>query len=50
MVNPYIQTLEEDEWKLNIASEMIDIKSGKLMVETVSYKELEEICEFICSS
>ena len=46
---PYIEVPIGDEWKLNMAKEIINIKSDTLIVNGISQKELDDICAYICS-
>ena len=45
----YLRVEENDEWKINIVKELIEIRSGGLEVPGMDSDELEEILEFICT-
>ena len=40
----------KDEWKIPLAQDIVDIKSGKLIINDISTQELEAIEDFVCSS
>ena len=43
----YVNVPSNDEWKVNIAKEIVDIKNKRLDVDGFSYKELNEMLEII---
>ena len=44
----YCPVLEEDFWKVTLAKELIDIRSGDATVENFSKEEIESILTDIC--
>ena len=47
---PYVDIPKDDGWKIPMAREIMNIKSGKLKVEMMSRDEVDQIGEFVCSS
>ena len=45
----YEPVCEENEWKINLAMELIDIKHGDATLEQFSSLEVEDILEHICT-
>ena len=45
----YYKVEENDDWKVKIAKELIEIRSGDLEVPGMEVEELKEILEFICT-
>ena len=39
-----------DEWRLNMLKELIDVKWGQAVVENLSDSEIDDIIEDICTS
>ena len=46
----YAPTKLQDVWKIASVREIVDIKAGMKTVENLTYDELEEILEFLCTS
>ncbi len=46
----YADVSEEDQWRINIAKEIIGIKFRNLIVPSLSPEELDDIMEFVCCS
>lgn len=46
---PYKRIPDGDGWKVGLAKEIIDIKSGKLGIPKFTISEINEICNSICS-
>ena len=40
----------ENEWKIEIAKELLEVQSGCLQLEHFSFKEVQEMLSFICIS
>ena len=47
---PYAEIDMNDAWKIPLARDIVDIKSGKLTINDMSTQELEAIEELVCSS
>ena len=45
----YYKLEENEEWKVNIAEELIDIRHGGLEVPGMEDDELKEILDYICT-
>ena len=45
----YYKLEENEEWKANIAQELIDIRHGGLKVPRMEADELKEILDYICT-
>ena len=39
-----------DEWRITMVKELIDVKWGQAVIENLSYEEIDDIIEDICSS
>ena len=46
----YVQVPEGSDWKIGMVAEMLNVKAGYLQVTNFTFKELDDICEFLCSS
>ena len=41
---------KDDEWKIGVVKELIDVKQGELGVEGFNPTEISEILQFVCTS
>ena len=39
-----------DEWRITMVKELIDVKWGQAVIENLSHREIDDIIEDICSS
>ena len=46
----YSPVLPENQWKLDMVKEIIDVQADQLNVENFSRQELEEMMEYLCTS
>ena len=46
----YCPVESENEWKIEIAKELLEVQSGCLQLEHFSFKEVQEMLSFICIS
>ena len=41
---------EKDEWRINVAKELLQVKAGDLEIEGFDYKEIKDMTELICTT
>ena len=41
---------EENKWKIDIAKELLEVRSGNMELENFKSKEVQEMLSFICTS
>lgn len=41
---------DEDEWEINVAKELLQVKAGELKIEGFNFKEVKDMTELICTS
>ena len=46
----YSKVLPENQWKVKMVKEIIDVQADQLIVENFSREELEEIMDYLCTS
>ena len=46
----YHQLDDSEKWKVPIIKELIDAKHGRIEIENLSYEEMDETLEFLCTS
>ena len=46
----YCPADSENEWKIDIAKELLDVQSGDLQLGQFNFKEVQEMLSFICTS
>ena len=47
---PYYTIPEGNEWKIELVNEIVNVKAGIANVNNFTVEELNDICEFVCSS
>ena len=45
---PYSNIPEDAEWRLNLATEILAIKSGDLNLSNITHRDLDSILEEVC--
>ena len=48
--HPYVDVPEGNDWKIGAVAEILNVKAGYLQVTNFTFKELDDMCEFLCSS
>ena len=46
----YAPVQSDDEWKIQLVNELINLKHDKLVLDNLSKEEVDEIIEFLCTS
>ena len=46
----YCAVDEQNEWKIDVAKELLEVKSGTLQVDNFSFKEIDQMMSLICTS
>ena len=46
----YSPVLPENQWKVDMVKEIIDVQADQLNVEKFSREELQEMMEYLCTS
>ena len=46
----YHQLHDSEKWKVPIIKELIDAKHGRIEIENLSYEEMDETLDFLCTS
>ena len=46
----YAEAKPEDEWRVSMVQEIIDVKAGQSRIENFSDDELQEILENVCAN
>ena len=46
----YAPVQSDDEWKIQLVNELINVKHDELVLDNLSKEEVDEIIEFLCTS
>ena len=46
----YCAVDDQNQWKINVAKELMEVKSGSLQLDNFSFKEVEQMMSLICVS
>ena len=46
----YAPVQSDDEWKIQLVNELINVKYEELVLDNLSKEEVDEIIEFLCTS
>ena len=45
----YMENNEDEQWKINIANELINCRHGDVMIAGFTSKEIDDIKEYVCT-